>query len=268
MEQCIQETPLERNEAKDVIETLVKQAMQGVVKWDRNVTRSINQGIQQLDAAISRQLAEVMHHEKFRALEGTWRGLQTLVFGTNTGKDIKIKVLNCSKRELFKDLSNAVEFDQSHLFKHIYTAEFDMPGGQPYGIMVGDYEFSNHPEDVELLEKISGVAAGRVLPLHLRGVAGTVRLQELGGLAQGAGPGRHLRIGEVRQVALLPGDGRLAFRRAHHAAGPGPLALWRVDQEGRRVPLRGGCRRAQRRADQGPGGPVLLDELVLCLRAP
>jgi type VI secretion system protein ImpC len=156
--------PVEKQEAKGLIENLVKQAMGGVVKWDRNVTRSINQGIQQIDAAISRQLAEVMHDDKFRKLEGTWRGMQTLVFGTNTGKDIKIKVLNCSKRELFKDLSNAVEFDQSHLFKHIYTQEYDMPGGQPYGIMVGDYEFSNHPEDVDLLSKVKEVAAGSFCP--------------------------------------------------------------------------------------------------------
>jgi type VI secretion system protein ImpC len=162
--QILDVTPLERKEAEDVIGTLVKQAMQGVVKWDRNVTRSINQGIQQIDAAISRQLAEVMHDEKFRKLEGTWRGLHTMVFGTNTGQDIKIKVLNCSKRDLFKDLSSAVEFDQSRLFKHIYTAEFDTPGGQPYGIMVGDYEFSNHPEDVELLGKVSQVAAGAFCP--------------------------------------------------------------------------------------------------------
>ncbi len=164
IQQCIDATPLAHEEAKGAIENLVKQAMQGVVKWDRNVTRSIQQGIQQIDAAISRQLAEIMHDEKFRKLEGTWRGMQTLVFGTNTGKDIKIKVLNCSKRELFKDLSSAVEFDQSHLFKHIYTQEYDMPGGQPYGIMVGDYEFSNHPEDVELLGKVSGVAAGAFCP--------------------------------------------------------------------------------------------------------
>jgi len=164
LEQCIIETPLERKEARDLIENLVKQAMQDVVKWDRNVTRSLNQGIQQIDAAISCQLAEIMHDDKFRSLEGTWRGLQTLVFGTNTGPNIKIKVLNCSKRELYKDLSSAVEFDQSHLFKHIYTTEYDMPGGQPYGIMVGDYEFSNHPEDVELLKKVSGVAAGAFCP--------------------------------------------------------------------------------------------------------
>ena len=162
--QCIVATPAERDQAKDLIENLVKEAMRGVVKWDRNVTRSINLGIAAIDAALSKQLAAIMHHEKFRSLEGTWRGLETLVMSTRTGKDIKIKVMNCSKRDLFKDLSQAVEFDQSHLFKEIYTQEYDMPGGQPYGVLIGDYEFTNHPEDVDLLKRVSGVAAGAFCP--------------------------------------------------------------------------------------------------------
>ena len=200
-------------------------------------SRSIIQGIQQIDAAISRQLAEIMHHEKFRSLEGTWRGLETLVFGTNTGKDIKIKVLNCSKRELYKDLSNAVEFDQSHLFKHIYTTEYDMPGGQPYGIMVGDYEFSNHPEDVELLKKVSGVAAASFCPFlsaaapQLFGFKTWEDLPKVRALGDIFESQKYASWKSFREMR------RLAFCRPHDAAGPGPAALWRADQEHRRVPL-------------------------------
>lgn len=167
LSQCVDATyaePEKREEGRDLIENLVEKAMQGVVKWDRNVSRSINMGIAAIDAAMSNQLAAIMHDEKFSKLEGTWRGLHTLVMNTSTGKDIKIKVFNCSKDALKKDLSQAVEFDQSELFKQIYTAEYDMPGGQPYGIMIGDYEFTNHPEDVELLKNVSGVAAGAFCP--------------------------------------------------------------------------------------------------------
>ena len=162
--QAIEATPLERDQARDLIETLVQEAMKNVVTWDRNVTRSINKGIDAIDAAISRQLAAIMHHEKFRGLEGSWRGLETLVMNTRTGPNMKVRVMNCPKSDLYKDLSQAVEFDQSHLFKQIYTQEYDTPGGAPYGLMIGDYEFSNHPEDVELLKKVSGVAAGSFCP--------------------------------------------------------------------------------------------------------
>jgi type VI secretion system protein ImpC len=77
---------------------------------------------------------------------------------------LKIKVLNCSKRELLKDLQRAPEFDQSALFKKVYEEEYGIYGGSPFGALVGDYEFGKHPEDIELLEKISNVASAAHAP--------------------------------------------------------------------------------------------------------
>jgi type VI secretion system protein ImpC len=77
---------------------------------------------------------------------------------------LKIRVFNVSKKDLLKDLERAAEFDQSALFKKIYEEEFGTFGGQPYGAMLGDYEFSNHPQDIALLEKISQVAAAANAP--------------------------------------------------------------------------------------------------------
>jgi type VI secretion system protein ImpC len=57
-------------------------------------------------------------------------------------RQLKIRVLNVSKRELTKDLAKAVEFDQSQLFKKIYENEFGTPGGEPYGALIGDYEWN------------------------------------------------------------------------------------------------------------------------------
>ena len=72
---------------------------------------------------------------------------------SETGVMLKIRVLNCSKKELFKDLQRAPEFDQSALFKKVYEEEYGVFGGAPFGALVGDYEFGKHPEDIELLEK-------------------------------------------------------------------------------------------------------------------
>ena len=101
---------------------------------------------------------------EFQKLEGTWRGLHYLVQNSETSTMLKIKVLNVSKRELFKDVDRATEFDQSQIFKKLYESEFGSPGGQPYGTIIGDYEFTNHPEDVELLSKMSNVAAAAFCP--------------------------------------------------------------------------------------------------------
>ena len=105
-----------------------------------------------------------MHHPEFQKLEGTWRGLHYLVMNSETSAGLKIKVLNMSQRELYGDFEKAVEFDQSRLFKKVYENEFGMPGGEPFGALVGDYEFTNHPGDIDLLSKLSNVAAAAFCP--------------------------------------------------------------------------------------------------------
>src|SRR5262249_5107889 len=154
----------ERSRAEELVAALADEALKGTLTYSRNVTQSIKQGIAALDAALSKQLAAVLHHPDFQKLEGTWRGMHHLVMNTETGATLKIKVFNVSKRELFKDVDKAVEFDQSQIFKKLYENEFGSPGGEPYGALIGDYEFSNHPEDVELLSKMSNVAAAAFCP--------------------------------------------------------------------------------------------------------
>src|SRR6185436_14213174 len=117
-----------------------------------------------IDEAISKQLAAIMHHADFQKLEGSWRGLHHLVMNSETSATLKIKVLNINMKELHKDVTKASEFDQSQTFKKLYENEFGSPGGEPYGALIGDYEFSNHPDDVSLLEKMSNVAAAAFCP--------------------------------------------------------------------------------------------------------
>jgi type VI secretion system protein ImpC len=154
----------ERSRAEELIRTLTEEALKGTVTYSRNVTQTLKAGIQAIDAALSKQLAAVLHHPSFQKMEGTWRGLHYLVMNSETSAQLKIRVLNVSKRELFKDVNRAVEFDQSQAFKKLYENEFGSPGGEPYGALIGDYEFTNHPEDIELLSKMSNVAAAAFCP--------------------------------------------------------------------------------------------------------
>ncbi len=147
-----------------LIRSLVEESLKGTVAFDKNITKTISQAISSIDATMSQQLAAIMHNADFQKLEGSWRGMHHLVMNSETGAQLKIRVMNISKRELFKDLDKAVEFDQSQIFKKIYEAEFGSPGGEPYGAMIGDYEFSNHPEDVDLLAKMSQVSAAGFCP--------------------------------------------------------------------------------------------------------
>src|SRR5262245_55573624 len=84
----------ERDRPAEMVKALVDEAMQGTMTWDRNVSRTINHAIAKLDAALSKQLAAIMHHPSFQKLEGTWRGLHYLVHNSETSAQLKIKVLN------------------------------------------------------------------------------------------------------------------------------------------------------------------------------
>jgi type VI secretion system protein ImpC len=154
----------EPDHATDLVKNLVEQALSGTLTFDKNLTRTIDKAIAAIDRKMSAQLNAIMHHEKFTKLEGSWRGLHHLVMNSETGTSLKIRVLNLTKRELNRDLTKAVEFDQSQLFKKIYENEFGTPGGEPYGALVGDYEWTSHPDDVESLRLISNVAAAAFAP--------------------------------------------------------------------------------------------------------
>lgn len=155
---------VEKPRRNELIRSLVEESLKGTVKFDKNVGKTITNAMTAIDAAMSTQLAAIMHDDAFQKLEGSWRGLHHLVMSSETGSTLKIRVMNIGKRELFKDLDKAVEFDQSQTFKKIYEAEFGSPGGEPYGALIGDYEFTNHPEDIDTLSKMSQVAAAGFAP--------------------------------------------------------------------------------------------------------
>lgn len=165
LEQAIgatKQTP--RDEAEDLLKALTSEAMKGTVKWDKNLSVTINNAIAAIDRVMSQQLSTIMRHEKFQKLEGSWRGLNYLVMNSETGANLKLRMMSISKKELSRDLERAVEFDQSETFKKIYESEFGIAGGQPYGALIGDYEFSSHPDDINLLTNMSNIAAASFAP--------------------------------------------------------------------------------------------------------
>jgi type VI secretion system protein ImpC len=169
LDQIIQDGRLARDDsqreyARDLIGEFVKQIMAGAIVVSKDTEMMINSRIAQIDRLISTQLNEIMHHQDFQKLEGSWRGLSYLVDQSETGDRLKIRVMNINKQELLKDMEKATEFDQSTLFKKIYEEEFGTFGGASYGCLIGDYTFGNHPQDMALLEKMSQVAASAHAP--------------------------------------------------------------------------------------------------------
>jgi type VI secretion system protein ImpC len=154
----------EHARAKDIISELVSQVMEGTVVVSNNLAATIDARVAELDAMISRQLSAIMHAPEFQKLEGSWTGLNYLVKNTATGQNLKIKMLNATKKELVKDFQSALEFDQSTMFKKVYEEEFGTFGGAPFGALLGDYEITRQPEDMYFIEQMSHVAAASHAP--------------------------------------------------------------------------------------------------------
>jgi type VI secretion system protein ImpC len=154
----------EAERAKDYFKQFVESVVKPGQTVSKDVETTIKAWIGQIDKTLSAQLNEVMHSPEFQKLESTWRGLHYLVHQSETGQALKIRVFNVTKKDLQKDLEKASEFDQSQLFKKVYEEEYGQLGGQPYGMLVGDYEFGRGPEDISLLKMISNVAAAAHAP--------------------------------------------------------------------------------------------------------
>jgi len=128
--------------------------------------RAIETMIATIDRAMSELLNHILHHAEFQQLEATWRGLFLVVTGVETGPSLKVKALDISKRELIRTLRKfrGTAWDQSPLFRKIYDEEFGQFGGEPYAVLIGDYEFSHSPQDVQLLNDMAQIAAAAHAP--------------------------------------------------------------------------------------------------------
>jgi len=169
LDQIVEEGRMGKDEGakergKDLVKEFVAQVLDGSMTVTKDAETMINQRIAQIDHLLSIQVNEILHHPTFQKLEASWRGLKYMLDQSETNDKLKIKVLNVSKRELLKDLQRAPEFDQSALFKKVYEEEFGVFGGAPFAALIGDYQFGKHPEDIELLERISQTAAGAHAP--------------------------------------------------------------------------------------------------------
>jgi len=154
----------EHARAKDIISELVREVMQGTVVLSNNLSATLDARVAELDRLISVQLSEIMHNPVFQKIESTWTGLNYLCKQTSTGSSLKIQVFNATKQELVKDFKNAIDFDQSVLFKKVYEEEFGTFGGAPFGTLIGDFDITRQPEDMYFVEQMSHVAAAAHAP--------------------------------------------------------------------------------------------------------
>lgn len=160
------------------IDQLLKPEMAGV-KISQGL---VDEMLAVIDRKLSLQMSEILHNDQFQALERSWRSLKYLVDHTDFRENIKIEMLNVNKQDLLDDFEDAPEITKSGLYKLAYTEEFGQFGGQPYGMMVGDFEFGYGPQDIQLLQNIGSVASMAHAPFVAAASAGMFGQTDFAGL--------------------------------------------------------------------------------------
>ena len=140
-------------EVENAITTLVREALKGETVIKEDVLDTIEDMIARIDEKLTAQMNEVLHSPEFQQIESAWRGLRHLVYNSETDANLKIRVMNVSKNELYRNLRlyPDAKWDQSPLFKQIYEFEFGQLGGEPYGCLIGDYNFSGFGMNMPLI---------------------------------------------------------------------------------------------------------------------
>lgn len=160
----VQDTDLV-DHGKTMLSELISEVLSGTIIINENVENQILQLIHQIDAILTRQVNEILHHPKFQKLEGSWRGLETLVTEAETGPLLKINVLDAKKEEYYRNFQTSVDPETSAYFKKIYRDEYDTFGGNPYGCVIGDFYFDvSNQMDCQLLGWLSRCSACALTP--------------------------------------------------------------------------------------------------------
>ncbi|MGF1462459.1 MAG: type VI secretion system contractile sheath large subunit [Maricaulaceae bacterium] len=131
---------------------------------------ALDRDIAALDAAIAEIVDRILHHEAFQRLEALWRGVYWLTGLARGEAKLRIKLLNVSWQTLVRDMERAADFERSALFTLLYHREFGMPGGEPFGLLVGDYAIRHAPrpggvDDVAALRELAKIGASAFCPM-------------------------------------------------------------------------------------------------------
>jgi len=168
-----------REAVENAVKTLAEQALSETELISEDAVKSIESMIAEIDKRLSEQVNLILHHSDFQKLEGSWRGMHHLINNTETDEMLKIRVLNISKQDVLKTLKKfkGTAWDQSPIFKKTYEQEYGQFGGEPYGCLVGDFEFDQSPPDIELLNGMAQISAAAHAPFIAAAAPGLMNME-------------------------------------------------------------------------------------------
>lgn len=160
----------EKNPQRALAYFLSELAPDGPLRSVLDIEIAVHRTVARIDRLISQQINAIIHHPRFQALEAAWRGVWYLTLQAEGARNIKIKLLDIAWAEVARDIDRALDFDQSQLFQKIYSNEYGHPGGEPFGVLIGDYQVAHRPssrhpqDDIATLEGLAQIAAAAFAP--------------------------------------------------------------------------------------------------------
>ena len=120
--------------------------------------------IQELDELIAAQVDEVRRHPSVQRLKSAWRGLRYLIDRVDFEENIRVELLNCSKEDLANDFEQAIDVTVSGLYRRMCDPNPSRYGASSVSLIVADFQFDHHQQDMELLGHCAAVAADAHAP--------------------------------------------------------------------------------------------------------
>jgi type VI secretion system protein ImpC len=155
--------PQELQPVRDILRPLARQADKNP-QARQEVRDTAGDAMLRIDGLLTRQINRIIHDPCFQKIEASWRGLRYLVDRADPGENVHVRVLNVTWAELAADMERALEFDATALFRKVSRGAVGTPPGEPFGVLIGDYEITHQTTDVAALESVSQVAAAAFAP--------------------------------------------------------------------------------------------------------
>ena len=166
---------------------------------------------------------------RFQQLEASWRGMEFLARNNPDPQRIQLRLLDASWDTLTRDQEQSLDFDQSELFRKVYSNEFGTPGGKPFGLLLADYEVQHGPthdhpsRDVPVLKRLAQIAACAFSPIVIGaspGLLGLAAFREVGWGTDLEERFRHRQYSEWR--------GLRSMDESRYLGVTAPRVMWRL----------------------------------------
>jgi type VI secretion system protein ImpC len=155
--------------APDGIDDLIRRMVAPHIVPD---TRAQTQSyLNAVDSTTSEQMRRLLHDPTFQALESAWCGAHWLVSNLELDEEtLQLHLFDVAREELAADVIAAQgQLAQTGLYRALVDRWRNVPGGEPWALIAGLYEFGGNDADVGLLAALGLIAAQVGCPFIAQG---------------------------------------------------------------------------------------------------